>query len=471
MRKFVPRGEREILLSIRAAFIAVLVCGILAIAAWWMGTRSAPTPLPVFSLPAFAADRIRSLSVMQEGQDARSLVRSEIGPWVLNGRSVWPVETVRIRAAASLIDQLMRGENVEDPGEFVTKTKIVAEDQAGNLLNIDLADSVVGGRLFAKVLGTGDLAARPRIAKADFASVFTPQGLDAWRTTLVFTALAEQPTRIGLESAQHSTTLRRNLGRWGLERSPPVPADTARVRELMSQLAVMKVERFLDGDAATPGTLNPPAATISVSSDFRASAEEPKRSVVQTLRIGSAADAAATTVIADLQAVWEDTGETLWGPQQFAIPVAMVAGLTADPAQLATRVPMAAPAADVGVMRISKPGDAPSAAAVEWKRTLDGWSLSAGPESMALHASAVMELLTTPGSLVSFEDPAGAVGLATVSAWTPGGTLVEVVELHTVAGTGAEQVWSRVGDVWRMMVVNPSQTEGIAAIRRVIAIP
>lgn len=442
-------------LSARAAIIAIVACALLGAAVWWAKARPAsvvPPPAPSWT---FDAGVVRSLTVESDGAAARHLERSLVGasgPWVARGTTSWPVEAVRVRAALNLIGQLVREPNSETSG-FAPRAIVTVHDALGNSLSIELAAEVVGGRIFARVRSPDDPEPVGRIATGEFARVFTPAGIDAWRASSVFTALADEPTRIGLQSAAHSATIRRNQGRWGLELSPPVPAEAARVKETIAQLASLTIERFVTPDDPMAESLVRPAAMITVESDFRPEPDGPRRTIVQTLRIGNVADAASRTVIADLVATLADSGETLWGPQPFTLRAEAVAAIKSDPAWLASRIPVQAPAADIGMIRMYRASDADTPLAMEWTRTLDGWAAhgesgAAVDSRLSGTAALLIDMLKKPSAGVRFAAPTDAALVARVTLHSAGGTLLETVGIYR-GGVGGPAYFARTGETWR----------------------
>jgi len=445
-----PPPDQYLTVSPRAAIIALIICIGLAVGAWWVRSRPSPMPPPVPTSVPFEREALRSLSLFKAGSETRLIERSEAGQWILRTSVSWPIEPVRIRAAAGLIEQLLK-ESAVDNTEFASSTRIVVEDLSGNAFIIELADDIVGGRVFARILTPGDAKPTVRITKADFASVFSPQGLDAWRSPSVFTVLDEPPLRINLRSATASTAIRRNLGRWGIERSPTVPADPERVKETLASLASLAIERFAGAGDPMGSGLQTPVASIVIETSVRGGPDEPRRSIIQTLDIGSSADAAGRTVSARMVATWRDTGDVIWGPQLFTISAEQVVALKSDPAWFVSRLAMELPAADIIGIHLSVSKAETGRSEVEWERTLAGWTVgNSTSDDAAAFAPGIIDWLKTPALVASFTAPMDVERIAILTPRSQGQAGVSRIDVYAPVGEyPPTRVFTLEGDVWR----------------------
>lgn len=382
----------------------------------------------------------------------------------------WPVDEGRVRGLGRLLADLARSPVIDAPVVAWTGPS-VSVTSAGKTSRLRVAKSLGGSTLVAEELPqqSGEIRLSVRRASGDWDALLARASLSAWRLGGPLMVQPANVARVVVTSADRRMILERRDGRWGLIEPVVAPADPAKVGTLLEGLASAPAERFADDTQATALGVDQPSATIEVGSSL-VQPDGSRRVLTQTLRIGSPADASASTFFAQSQAQLTASSagpESLaWGPRPLVLSRQTIESLAKDASVYVSPRCVQVPAADLGSIsfeRFGKPlgtlaRTGGAAATRGWT-----WSPSGGGDTNAL--SAELAPLRELAALLAESKPATvqllsveqsrAEPIVRLMVRSQADTPLEVCDLLAVAATDANGVASellgvRVGRVLRV---------------------
>jgi hypothetical protein len=378
------------------------------------------------------------------------------GSWSLtvNGPGTprsWPVSAVRVHSALRLLS-----ETASDPP---VGPRAILQDPATLTLGLDdgstrtlaMSSNRLGGRNLAEVVGNpGHPDPLPTLIDGALYDALVTTGPRAWREEAPLPGLGPDVSRLTLTTPKGELVLARVRGHWRVQSPVAAPAEDSAVSHLVSQLAGLRIVRFMDD--ATPESiaaqLASPVATLTIESERRSLSGSDADAItrttgIQRLMVGTPADAAEQTLLAAIEPeaprVSPAAGPARWLP--IALPKDALGAVSMDPAAYIAKRAVEMPAADVtGVTIRRSRHDPDEPAAVGYTRSVDGWSRlgsdgSATPISPeeATPIAAIIALLTAaPADSVAVAAPAADQPIAVITIASADGQ--EMVELLLRSG-------------------------------------
>jgi hypothetical protein len=418
----------------------------------------------------------------------------EIGPTDREAGPAWPVDEGRVRGLARLLADLARAPIV-DAGAIAWTGPSMRITSAGQTTAFRIAESLGGTTLIAEEIpqASGSPRLVVRRASGDWNALLARPSLAAWRVGGPMLVQPVNVTRIAITTADRRMILERRDGRWGLSEPAPAPADPAKVAALLDGLAATVAERFVDDAPTNSHGLDRPAAMIEVESAL-VQPDGSRRTLAQTLRIGSAADASAATFFAQSEASLPATVDAAtsspspaWGPRTLILTRQAIESLAKDASAYISPRSVQSPPADIAAMLFERQGTAigtlsragDTTGARGWTWTPANASTPSDPTSLPSDLAPLRDLATllaqSPPAAVQVltVEQALAAPILRVTAKSQANTPLETCDLLAVAATDAKGVASellgvRVGRVLR--VYDLPQTAGILAAAKSIAI-
>lgn len=400
----------------RLAILSLVILVVVGAGLAWLLRPPAPAPAPVVSwLATLDTERVASLTVAAGSPPGGDLVITRVpgsDAWVMkDGPGVpWPVPGERVRGTLRLLIDAARAEPAERGKAAATTIGLTLGMADGSTGKLSIDAGGLGGFTKMEVALSGGGTDARRV-DARLASALAPEGVRSWKDDVVLGGPFTDPSRVRLDAGGAVLELTRRQGRWAVQLPLAAPADTGAVSQLVAKLTSLRVVRFLDASGVAPGAMDSPTSVVTLESDSRmqtATGVE-RRVLLQTLRVGPAADAIGATLTARVEAVWKDpaTGATTpaWGPVLVALRQSDLA-ISPLPDPVLARTAWNTPGADVRGLRLSEPGvgDQAPRAVANLARTLDGWAVRGAaplPADDAAQAAALVTLLSdTPAATV-----------------------------------------------------------------------
>jgi hypothetical protein len=453
----------------RTAIISLFVALAVAGGAWFF-LRPAPQPPPPAQTWLRTLDPavVASMSVQWTSGESASIERSVVpGVWVLRsggkgGRpddAHWPVGMSQVRGVLRLLADLDKVAPSE--GKLSTPGTVVAFRMVdGAEHKLTFGEATLGGKAIILVDGPPSTL---RLGDARLAGLFQ-DGLRAWRqSSALITGAGDasnsgEVSRVRLQTIGRQVTLGQVNGRWGVQAPVAAPADQGTCAKLLQTLGALAIQRRIEEALTDSATgLDNPTAMIDTESDFRipVGGDIARRTLLQKLTVGGAADSAGTKLYATIRAEWKDPAkgapEAAWGPALVTISRAELNQLSAQAPPYFSRQSVQTPAADISgfvlagdespmVDNAAKDVNA-SSRQVHIVRTLDGWrykpdqgELRVPSTSAATQIDALVRLLVErPADGQDLQAPADTKGVARVSLESAGGAA-------EILGVGVAQV-------------------------------
>lgn len=454
----------------RTAIISVvLLLVVAAISAVLLRPAAAPSAAsraPVWLLD-LTPSAVRRLEVVVPGRPAVIVEPSEIdGVWVmmqtgqdLASTRAWPVATSQVRGIIRLIADFAKASATDArPPEDSTRVRLAMKD--GPWREILIGSTELAGRVPVAVSQEGGEAGGMQglMVDAGLAKLLRPEGMLAWRETLLFPSSVDPSTRISIMVADAVGIVTRLeaskvQGRWALtapfaaRAEPQAPAGVL----LLASRAVPRA--FIEPSPPQSDTgLNQPSLVLRLEQPVNMLFNDAvrRRVLTQTLERGWAngegvSFARVTATLTDLESREETV---VWGPMVMSVGDEHFAGLSVDPSNWVARVATVMPPADVRRIEIVRGG-----AASALVRTVDGWrgedgaraDVVSGIDANALAEALLAWLGRTPAA--SIEAGPASAGTTTIRLFGPGS--IPGAEVATTP-PAEEYTLESVDGMWRL---------------------
>lgn len=376
----------------RIRTVAVLVVFVLLLAgvtAWALMPRAGgPARGAAFdaALATLNPDSLRAIEITQPtGKSIRIELDQRTRQWLtrVTPAAAWPVVSSRPRALAGLLADVAKAPREKSSEPVGTRTVTVTHDSNGtpttHTIRVD-ATALAGRTRVYTMDATGQWWSTA--ADAQFASLFTPESLNAWADTHALVDLGQMASRVRLECADGRIELIRQGTRWSITEPKLGLADPQAVTALLQQLA-----EFTRTHPASPSTAPNGEASRSV---FFASVEceladsAGSRILAQTIRVRS--DAISPDAVEAEASAFAETrpGETamVWGPAIARLDRAKFDAFSADPAVYVARIASQVSRADIAIIRVTR-----ELAALDAATVLTPLTAAAAPSTRALTIS------------------------------------------------------------------------------------
>lgn len=406
----------------RAALIALVVLCVLGVAAWWALRTPATVPVAP-ATPWLSTVNIADVQKIEvHPGDGAPLVITRLADsplWILQRRGLPAGGLVRdenVRGAFRLLTELDALPAEPSPLNSTGSAAAIAVTSSdGTTRHLHLVRASLAGRSPVTLLI--DNAPRTVLADSRLLSVFSREGILAWRDSGAVSRLAGEPTRLSIETGGRTLTLQRGSNRWSLAEPLIAPADPQACAAFLDRVFTWQVRPTL-ADASALSTLTP-RTVLSCETPIRGEAQP--RTLRQTVRLY---DTGGTHMIGVVDATWTDTGTNAWGPSVFETSQPDAAFLSSLPGPFLSRIASQIAPADISGLRIGPVLSSDNAAdnwTIVMERGLSGWTRVEGdtrtPASSedAEAAAALLTLLCeTPASASMLEAPAGTTPFARV---------------------------------------------------------
>ena len=449
-----PAARTLLPMSTRPAIIALLLTLLLAVGAYFV-LKPAGTPSGV--APTIAVGE-RVLSIDPTTLKAVTLRVPPAQPQVIDhnpdGRWYWRSAPraarqyalddnqfrilLRLLAEAKGIAEPQKDRVLPDSPPPVTLTLHGSDGDT----TLRLSSRALGGQVLADVSMPSTPTPRTVILGDDLLRVLTSPGPSAWRDTRALPADPNAAARITFTDATGKSGfgLAKRDGAWLVTPPAPVtsPAENEPVAQVLKTLENLNIARFFDEEGGGGGQptaqaagFDKPSAILTLEFDDRAIDPATQKPVTTTrtvrLLFGQPANTEGTTLYAT-----PDNGSTI-----YAVEAAPLAKLTAPVSNLVMRAATHTPPADVGSIEFASPPPAARTLKLtrdgltgRWTEALDKAEPVTQDKAQAAASESILSFLTRTGAdAVTFEKPAGAKPLASVSLFSPSGQPLDKFEL------------------------------------------
>ncbi|MBL8761407.1 MAG: DUF4340 domain-containing protein, partial [Phycisphaerae bacterium] len=441
-------------MSLKGVIALVVLTIALAIPTWIVtrAPREAAVPSKLFAADLSKTDAIELAH--SSGASMRVARVDGAGDrWMLTWKEGsqerrWPASAARVRGVLRLMAGLVAGPaNGGTTDRAEAKSSAVSISIGGTTIRAAVDESIVSGRAALRL----DEKSAAMI-DTGLHSVLTTPDPAVWRDAAAFAAPINEASRVTVSAGGQELALARVGKQWAIVKPVAEPADRVMVEELLKSLSSIAAQRFV---AESSVDWSAPTASVRVEIDQRTpNGEEVTRStLIQELLIGGAADVGGTTILARAFAasVAGSSRADVWGPAPLVLSRQSIEAATTDPASVISRSPAPGTRADVGRIALA-PADVLGAKAIEFVRTLSGWTRDGAAVSEA-DARAIDSLLSqmfdARADRVRSRAPAGAAAIGSVSFAREDGGPIATLDLSQVTqGADAGFVASRDGFHW-----------------------
>lgn len=357
----------------KSAAIALLITALLAAATLLVLRKPGGAPEPVSLLPPIGDSP--SLRIETGGEAYEISAGPLPGVWTLRNSAgiAWPVSPVRVRAALRLLGmtELEDARSVPRGPESSPLSVTITPAAGGGPITIAFGRLAAGGRAPVQVGGAG--AWRSGFCDARIPELFEARSIAQWfeGAALPYRDAPAQSIRLARDGSE--LELAAAGAAWSIRRPIVWPADGPACEDLRRSLAGAAARVVPGGEAPREHGL-----TIELTSERREEREGSVRRtrIVQSIRLGPAADLSSRTAFATLEArAVEPDGASsvLWGPIVAVVSQEDFASVSLRPDAFASRIAWSGAAPEVRAVSIAPPS---SEGAIRFALDLAGWTRS-----------------------------------------------------------------------------------------------
>lgn len=314
------------------------------------------------------------------------------GVWTLRTKAgiAWPVSPVRVRAALRLLSEaeLEDARSAPRAPEDSPLSVTITPAAGGSSVTIAFGRLAAGGRAPVQVGVAGNW--RAGFCDARIPELFEARSMAQWfeGAAIPYRDAPVQSIRLARDGTE--LELAAVGAAWSIRRPMVWPADAPACEQLRRSLAGAAARIVPGGEAPQEAGL-----TIELVSERREEREgEVRRTrIVQSIRLGPAADLSSRTAFATLEAravAPDGATSVLWGPTVAVVSQEDFASVSLRPEAFASRVAWSGAAPEVRAVSIAPPS---SEGAVKFALDLAGWKRDGAPTPNKEEGDAVAALL------------------------------------------------------------------------------
>lgn len=400
------------------------------------------------------------------------------------GKTTWPADEARVRAALALITDARSVGAVDPQTELNTDPiPVVLKTAEGGRIELRMNRATLGGQGLVQVTAitgsqpdpktgvpTSRISSKFAMVSDQLVKMFAPGSTKEWRRRTVLPGVSSTASRVRLVGGAGSVALGKVQGQWSVTEPVAGAADPKAIATLLGAFEALSIAKFFDEEVPTAvrESLESPQIRVIIDSDQRVmDGDKPGVKTTSTeLRIGHAADPQGKTLTATM-----DGGATA-----FTIDTARTSSIVVDATRYLSGFASTVKSADVGELIITATtmgeGSTPATASTQaFKRTNDGWvevrvasgSVAAGEvlqtKDRVEQIRGVLDFVSAfPCQSVKIETPAGYTLVGSITLKSPAGSLLDEMELGQAPGAN---VIVRSGGVYRGYSTLPALVTGL----------